>query len=398
MNEKLSIAYATRGQADDPGNWSGIVRHIKHGLIEAGHDVQVIDGLSSAVPLLSRLRGRLVRAISGKTYAYDRDFGVSRHFARQVENRLADMEVDCVVCPVLPTAAQLRTKLPVAIWDDGPFHCLRQLYSQYGGLAEDSLRQGDALDAVSIRKATLLAFASQWAADDALNYHKADPAKTIVVPFGANCPSPFHDEAEAIAALEAKPTSPLRLLFVGIDWERKGGPLTLDIIQELRRRGVNAELTIVGCNPFDGEPPKGVHCLGKLNKGNPAHAKQWQDCFREAQLFIMPTRGECFGVVYAEAAAHALPSLGTRVGGVPDAIAEGVSGWLFDLEDGPAKYCDLLQSLAADPARLREQGLLAFRHQKNVLNWDRSVEKFDSALQSRMTSPTGATQRTPAHT
>lgn len=382
----LKIAYVTRGKADDPGNWSGIVQHMRLGLIEAGHEVETIDGIPATVPLLSRLRGRLVRSISGRTYAYDRDRGVSRHFARQVERRLEGLQADCVVCPVLQTPALLRTALPIAIWDDGPFHCLREMYPQYDRLAADSLRQGDALDALSVRKAALLAFASHWAADDALQYHGADPEKTVVIPFGANCASPFRNEEEALQAVLHRPSQPLRLLFVGIDWQRKGGPLTLNILQELRRRGVKAELTIVGCDPFHGLPPEGVHCLGRLNKGDPAQARLWGDCFRDAHLFIMPTRAECFGVVYAEAAAHALPSIGTRIGGVPDAVAEGVSGWLFDPDDHATRYCDLLQSLAGDRDRLREHSLRAFRHQQKELHWGRSIEKFASALQERMAS------------
>lgn len=395
IKEQLRIAYVTRGKADDPGNWSGIVRHIRQGLMDAGHEVHPIDGISTAVPLLSKIRGRMVRMISGKVYAYDRNHGVSRRFAKQVAARLLRMDVDCVVSPVLQTPAYLQTRLPLSVWDDGPFHCLREIYPQYQGLARDSLRQGDALDRMTIRRADLLAFASHWAADDAVRYHGADPAKTMVIPFGANCDSPFRDEDEALDAIRRKPFSPLRLLFVGLDWERKGGPLTLAVVQELRRRGVHAELTIVGCNPFDGTPPDGVHCVGRLDKGNPDGAKRWRECFRDAHLFIMPTRAECFGIVYAEAAAHALPSIATRVGGVPDAVADGVSGWLFDLDAGVQPYCDLLQTLASKRTVLQEFSLCSFRHYQQQLNWPHSVETFVNALKARMARQLDGTSRVP---
>jgi glycosyltransferase involved in cell wall biosynthesis len=386
--EKLKIAYVTRGKADDPGNWSGIVRHIKDGLIDAGHEVHVIDGIPAVVPLHSKLRGRFVRMVSGKTYAYDRDIGVSKHFAREVEKRLAALNVDCVVSPVLPTPAYFRTHLPIAIWDDGPFHCLREIYPQYDYVAADSLRQGDYLDRLSVQKCSVLGFASRWAADDAIQYHHADPEKVLVLPFGSNCPSPYRDEDEVMRVFEGKPQRPLKLLFVGIDWQRKGGSQTLEIHQDLRRRRVDAQLTIVGCNPFSGPLPEGVICLGRLDKGVPEQAARLQQCFRDAHIFIMPTRAECFGVVYAEAAAHALPSIGTRVGGVADAVVEGETGWLFDLNASPAQYGDLLASLAANPSKLREASIRAFRHQQRELNWGRSIDKLVSALRSKIPSLT----------
>ena len=383
--EKLKIAYVTRGKADDPGNWSGIVRHIKNGLVEAGHEVNVIDGITSAVPWQSRLKGRLARMTSGKIYAYDRDLGASRHFAKQVDEKLSGMNVDCVVCPVLNTPAHFRTKLPIAVWDDGPFHCLREIYPQYEGIADVSLRDGDLLDRLSIEKCAVLAFASHWAANDASNFHGADPAKTMVIPFGSNCSSPYRSETEVRDAFASKPPEPFKLLFVGIDWMRKGGPQTVEIHQELRRRGVNAQLTIVGCNPFTGPVPEGIVCLGRLHKANKEDAAKLEACFRDAHVFIMPTRAECFGVVYAEAAAHALPSIGTRVGGVADAVVEGQTGWIFDLNANPSEYCDLLESLASDQTKLLESSIRAFNYQRRELNWERSVTKLVAALRSNIT-------------
>ena len=383
-NGRLRIAYVTRGKADDPAVWSGIVKHILEGLIAEGHHVEIIDQISHRMPLASRIRGRLMRMLTQRIYAYDRDIRFSSMFARIVEKRLASLKVDCIVSPVLQTIAMVRTQLPIAIWDDGPFHCLREIYPQYSNLTPDSFRQGDFLDSQAIKKASLLTFASQWAASDAVDYHGADPKKIEVIPFGANCDSPFPDKNALLDALDLKPVEPFRMLFVGFDWERKGGPLTVKILTELRHRGVNAELVVIGCDPFTGSPPDGVRCLGRLSKGNPQEMKLWQDSFRDAHVFVMPTRAECFGVVYAEAAAHGLPSLATRVGGVPDAVAEGISGWLFDLADNAHPYCDLLEKLATDRSLHREYALKAYRHYRLKLNWKQSSASFTQALLSRL--------------
>ncbi len=383
-SDRLKIAYVTRGRADDPANWSGIVKHIRDGLDAEGHEVTVIDQIKRSMPVFSRVRGRFARLISCRAYAYDRDVSYSRKFSEEVERKLTKLKVDCIVSPVLPTIAMLRTQLPIAVWDDGPFHCLRDIYPQYQNLAPDSLRQGDFLDSQTIKKASLLTFASRWAASDAINFHGADPKKIEVIPFGANCDSPFRDEAALLDYIDLKSVEVFRMLFVGIDWERKGGPLTVEILTELRRRGVNAELVVIGCSPFKEAPPEGVRCLGLLSKGKPEELRLWQDSFLDAHVFVMPTRAECFGVVYAEAAAHGLPCLATRVGGVPDAVAEEVSGWLFDLDTDASDYCDRLEKLARNRASLRESSASAYRHYLTKLNWRQSASDFTKALLKRL--------------
>lgn len=380
----LRIAYVTRGRADDYSNWSGIVRHIRDGLTSAGHEVHTVDNIQVGVPLVSRIWARYVRFVSGKRYAYDRDWWGARAFAQRVDAKLDRLEVDCVVCPVLQTPAFLKTRLPVAVWDDGPFHCLREIYPQYQEVAPQCLVDGDRIDRLAVNKASVLAFASHWAAEDAMKYHQADPRKVVVIPFGANTDSPFNAAEDVFANHRRKAGDKLRLLFVGIDWERKGGPLTVSILQELQRRGVPSELVVIGCDPFGGAPPIGVQCLGRLNKADPAQAALWRQSFMDAHVFVMPTRAECFGVVYAEAAAHGLPSLGTRVGGVPDAVMPGESGWLFDLKASASEYCDLLQSLLSQPQTLLDASLSAYRYYRSKLNWSQSIQTFVGAIEQRL--------------
>lgn len=380
----LRIAYVTKGSASDLANWSGIVCHIRDGLTSAGHKVHTVDGIQVTVPLITRMWARFVRLVTGKRYAYDRDWWTSKAFARKVDERLERLDVDCVVCPLLQTSAFLKTRLPVAVWDDGPFHCLREIYPQYQEVAPQCLVDGDRIDRLAVEKASILAFASSWAAEDALKYHQADRRKVVVVPFGANADSPFVDEENLLANHRRKATDKIRLLFVGIDWERKGGPLAVSILQELQRRGVSSELVVIGCDPFGGAPPIGVQCLGRLNKADPAQAALWRQSFMDAHVFVMPTRAECFGVVYAEAAAHGLPSLGTRVGGVPDAVMPGESGWLFDLKASASEYCDVVQGLLYQPQTLLDASLSAYRYYRSKLNWAQSIQTFVGAIQQRL--------------
>jgi len=110
----------------------------------------------------------------------------------------------------------------------------------------------------------------------------------------------------------------------------------------------------------------------------------WRECFSKTHVLLVPTRAECFGVVFAEAAAFALPGVATDVGGVSDAVAHGRSGFLFSLEKGPIAYADLLQRLALDRAYYQTVALNAFRRYETTLNWKVAAQRFTNSLLRRL--------------
>ena len=134
--------------------------------------------------------------------------------------------------------------------------------------------------------------------------------------------------------------------------------------------------------------PAAVRYFGYLAKSKPADLAIWHQCFSACHVLLLPTRAECFGVVFAEAAAFALPSISTRVGGVPDAVADGLSGVLFDRDDGPASYCNVLQRLAGDLDHYQALARSAYQHYLNKLNWHTTAAQFSEHLLARLRAGT----------
>ena len=96
---------------------------------------------------------------------------------------------------------------------------------------------------------------------------------------------------------------------------------------------------------------------------------QW---FRAADVVTVPSYNESFGLVAIEAQACGTPVVAAAVGGLPTAIADGVSGVLVDGHD-PARWADVLHELVADPARreLLATGAVAHAHR---FGWDVTVD------------------------
>jgi N-acetyl-alpha-D-glucosaminyl L-malate synthase BshA len=89
---------------------------------------------------------------------------------------------------------------------------------------------------------------------------------------------------------------------------------------------------------------KRVHFLGKQDRVN--------ELLALADLLLMPSELESFGLAALEAMACKVPSIATRVGGVPELIEDGVTGLLFPVGDVDAMAAGAL-SLLSDPARLQ---------------------------------------------
>ena len=118
-------------------------------------------------------------------------------------------------------------------------------------------------------------------------------------------------------------SGPLRLLFVGGDFHRKGGDLLVELVSgELA--GL-VEVDIVTRDPVPIAPGVRVHTA------EPNSAKL-RDLYLNADVFVLPTRAECFGIAAVEALASGLPVIVTRVGGTPDIVDHGRTGWLIDAD------------------------------------------------------------------
>ena len=80
--------------------------------------------------------------------------------------------------------------------------------------------------------------------------------------------------------------------------------------------------------------------------------------FRALDLFMLPTRREGFGMVFAEAMSQETPAIGPRLAPVDGIIVDGVSGVLVD-GDAPDAWAAAALALIDDPARRRAVGAAA---------------------------------------
>ncbi|MES3035111.1 MAG: glycosyltransferase family 4 protein [Gemmatimonadota bacterium] len=139
--------------------------------------------------------------------------------------------------------------------------------------------------------------------------------------------------------------SPVKLLFVGGDFERKGGPLLLDAFRTLPAG--SAELHLVTRSAVT--PSAGVF----VHHGMTPNQPELIDLFRDCDVFVLPTVAEAFGIVAVEASACGMPVVGTAVGGLTDVIVDGETGFLMPSGDGEVLAARLQQLVADATLRAR---------------------------------------------
>lgn len=174
---------------------------------------------------------------------------------------------------------------------------------------------------------------SRWVKDSLVADYEVAPEKVQVIPPGVDL---------SLWTFQASPRAELpRLLFVGGDFERKGGPLLLDWFRQ-HGRG-RCALDIVTRAPVEAEPGVTVH---RNIVGNSADAR---NLFAQADIFVLPTVGECFGIASVEAMAAQLPVVTTRVGGAADIVDHGETGFLIE-PHSPRQLAAALDALLDDPS------------------------------------------------
>jgi glycosyltransferase involved in cell wall biosynthesis len=147
------------------------------------------------------------------------------------------------------------------------------------------------------------------------------------------------------------------ILFVGLDWHRKGGPVLAEAFKTVVATYPDATLTVVGCKPRLDLPNCSV--LGKID------LPEVKKYFNKASVFCLPTTNEPFGVVFLEAMAHKLPVVATNIGAIPDFIHEGKNGHLVD-PNNSLQLSDALIKLLGSEEKCRTYGEYGSR-----LFWDR---------------------------
>lgn len=195
-----------------------------------------------------------------------------------------------------------------------------------------------------MHSATLLQAWSYWAKQSAVDDYGIPAAKIVVNPPGVNLgfwrPNPSLRNSSA--------QHPLKVLFVGGDFRRKGGDLLLEWYKSQRPDTV--ELHIVTRESVDSGP--GVYVYPNVQP----NSDQLIGLYQSSDLFVLPSLGECFGIATVEAMAAGLPVIASDVGGTADIIEPERNGFIVPGND-VAALSSAIATILGDATRRQNMGV-----------------------------------------
>jgi glycosyltransferase involved in cell wall biosynthesis len=376
----VRVGYVTTYDSADVGNWSGLGYFLRRALERAGCDVRVLGPLAHPRSLSVQAKRILHLHGRGGTYLPERHPRIGRAYAAQVKEMLTSTEVDVLFSPGTIPIAYLETPHPLVFWTDATFAAMRGFYPGFMNLSKSAIREGERMEQLALERADLALYASDWAAASARQHYLADAAKVKVVPFGANIEQePTPDSVTTF--VERRPRDRCRLVFIGVEWQRKGGDVAVEVARELNRRGMPSKLSVIGSSPvLRSEDRAFVDLLGFLDKGTTAGAARIEEELKRAHFLILPSRAECSALVLCEANAFGVPCITTNVGGIPTIVRDDVNGVVRDRHASPGTFADAILSKLAEPGAYRRMALSSYAEYRARLNWDVSGRHVKSLL------------------
>jgi glycosyltransferase involved in cell wall biosynthesis len=363
-------------------SYSGTPYFMAHALMRHGCEISFFLQLKEQAAALVHVKDKMTRLLTGKHIIPERDPRIAYHYPEQINEAARKHSIQAVLGTSSFYMVTRDCSIPSVFWGDTTVAGVLDKYPYYKNLTKRSLRHCHNLEQAALSTSALAVFSNQWAADVACASYSFDERKVRVIPYGANLSSGL-DADDIAECLHRRDARECELLFVGVDWERKGAQIAIDTATMLRARGIDARLTLVGCVPPRGiSLPQYVTVIGKIDKATLEGQSELTTLYMQSHFLILPSRAECAAVSLSEASAHGVPSLSTDVGGNGTLVQNGVNGYLLPLEAGPADYAECVLQLLGDSCKYSEMCWSSYERFQTELNWDVAVSRLIAELNS----------------
>jgi glycosyltransferase involved in cell wall biosynthesis len=173
------------------------------------------------------------------------------------------------------------------------------------------------------------------------------------------------------ALRQPKLPGPPSVLFIAKEFQRKGGGTVAAAFQRLRTTLPEARLVFAGSEnlPVEFQSLGNVEHLGLLDKTDPVQLQRLLAAYRDADVFILPSRRDPFPTVIREAMFFGLPCVASNIWAMPEMIEDGATGFLVPVDDPEALYSKTAL-LLGDQALRNKMGQAARARAEALFSWE----------------------------
>jgi glycosyltransferase involved in cell wall biosynthesis len=380
-SRRYKIAYYSINDPIDKRSWSGITFYLGQTLKRNVGEVHFLGPVK--IPWILdktfRVLQKATRFLFNTEWIPKYSLLKNIYAAWNLKRKMNGHQYDFLVAPAAASElAYLNTKVPIIYFGDATYKRYSETYEkEFRNLNLFSKWEGNHLEKRALKKSALVIFSSHWAARSAVMDYDVKPDKIEIIHMGAN----IEKVPDSEIIYKKEQNNILTLLFLSVDWDRKGGAIAFDTLQQLYNTGIKVKLVVCGCIP----PAEYVHpcmeIIPFLNKNEAKDLERLDDILSSVHFLILPTRADCTPLVNCESNAYGVPVITTNVGGISDAVKDDVNGYCLPLEAGALEYATLIANLFSNKEKYHQLIKSSRERFDEELNWDKFAENFYKVLQ-----------------
>ncbi len=251
--KKIKVAYITREDPVNKNAWSGIPFNIYKCLKKGGFQVIRIGPITSFYEKILKIVEKYYKFFKIK-YDPQRSVILSKLLAKKILKEIQNKEIDLIFVHDCPLVSFLNTKIPLIVWTDLTFDLYQKTYFlNFSKFHNNSIKKGNYLENITLKKAKLIIYASDYASQSANKKYKIPYSKIKVLPFGVDL-KPLNKKKFSILKKKRINTKKTETIFlsVGVDWNRKNMHKSIQVIEKLNSMNMKSKITIVGSVPPSG--------------------------------------------------------------------------------------------------------------------------------------------------
>ena len=373
MENKKKLIYIDGANPEDKRSWSGIPYNLVRQL-KRHYDVEVLYLSETLKEKAFRLGYKVFRKLFNKKNDPCFTTTYAKMKSRRVTRALRGKQAEAVFFRGSNLAAYAKTDIQKRVYfSDACFHQMIDYY--FYGLTPANIHDGNEVQRRAMELCNINIFASQWALRDATDFYHIPEKNCHIGYFGASV-----DTADFKKQKHDK--NLVNLLFVGVEWVRKGGEIAVDCVKRLNEKDPSRQyvLHFVGCTPPYEINDENVKLYGFLNRNIPEQAQLMISLREQADIFILPTRAECAGIVFCESSAYGIPSITFDTGGIGDYVVNGENGYRLPMGSTGDDFANKILDVLADQGKLEYMQQKAGEMYKERMNWDALGDRFREVI------------------
>lgn len=371
MSRKLKGQYITNlTQSLKSGGWSGMNSNI-FGQLCLYFQMEYSPHINPGVLKLEQVYSKLRKMIGGKRQFEFFSERRLRKIARQFEKQLRS-DIDFLFFHGITPWIKCRPSVPYYAYVDATFLTYLDVYLTPSKFALSEINRIVEQEKVFLANASAIFFSSKWARQEAIKRYQLNGNNFKTARLGGNSDIP------AIIDYNSKRD----LLFVSMDFKRKGGQIAYEAFILLKEKYPDIKLNIIGDTPPQAIiDTYGVVYHGFIDKRTIEGQKRFDEIFKSSTILVHPTEKDMTPLIIVEAGYFGIPAIAPAKFGIPEMIVDGKTGFLLK-ENSVTEVSSKIEFLLSYPDKLIKMRKAVHNHMVTNFIWLATGNKIANEIRT----------------